>query len=202
MKLRDRSEPLTLTRVLIVALGIGTAAGWGMWLLSDRKADQVANELRKQISSLSKHQMQLLHERKMTQATQADLTTLRAQAAALREEVDVLTRSRDEAQAELAVIKSELGDIVAKFNRAQADIPETGSTTASLSGPEEAVIVSAQKALTRLGYGPLAADGVLGPGTRRALEEFQYKNGLPVTLELDAQTLKQLVDTDSVASAQ
>ncbi len=56
----------------------------------------------------------------------------------------------------------------------------------------ELVTLTAQKALTRLGYGPLKADGVAGPGTRRVIEAFQRANTLPVTGELDTPTLQRL----------
>ncbi|WP_262270245.1 peptidoglycan-binding domain-containing protein [Microvirga yunnanensis] len=61
-------------------------------------------------------------------------------------------------------------------------------------------ISNAQEALTRLGYGVLKADGVLGLGTRRAIEAFQQRRGLPVTGRLGADTLRAI--RDNRASAQ
>ena len=55
-------------------------------------------------------------------------------------------------------------------------------------------VVAAQKALTELGYGPLKADGDLGPGTRQAIEKYQRDAGLKVTGELHAETLQVLLD--------
>lgn len=51
---------------------------------------------------------------------------------------------------------------------------------------------SAQKALTKMGYGPLTADGLMGAGTRGAIERFEKAKGLPVTGELGPRTLKAL----------
>jgi peptidoglycan hydrolase-like protein with peptidoglycan-binding domain len=68
-----------------------------------------------------------------------------------------------------------------------AEPPVVGSL--SLSQDD---ISTAQEALTRLGYGALKADGVLGPGTRRAIEAFQQKQGLPVTGRLEADTLRAI----------
>ena len=62
----------------------------------------------------------------------------------------------------------------------------SGSVATRPTTPEQLVT------LTRLGYGPLKADGVAGPGTRRALEAFQRATTLPVTGELDAPTLQRL----------
>lgn len=53
-------------------------------------------------------------------------------------------------------------------------------------------IASAQKALSKLGYGPIAADGVLGAGTRQAIEKFEREKNLPVTGALQAKTTKKL----------
>jgi Putative peptidoglycan binding domain len=53
-------------------------------------------------------------------------------------------------------------------------------------------ISNAQEALTKLGYGPLQADGMLGPGTRRSIENFQRAQGLPVTGRPSTDTLRAL----------
>ncbi|MGV2980313.1 peptidoglycan-binding domain-containing protein [Camelimonas sp. ID_303_24] len=53
-------------------------------------------------------------------------------------------------------------------------------------------VASAQKALGKLGFGALDADGRMGPGTRAAIERFEKARGLPVTGELNPKTLKAL----------
>ena len=52
--------------------------------------------------------------------------------------------------------------------------------------------MNVQKALTKLGYGPLKADGVLGATTRQALERFERDKNLPVTGGLGTRTTRQL----------
>ncbi|MBL0405074.1 peptidoglycan-binding protein [Microvirga aerilata] len=69
----------------------------------------------------------------------------------------------------------------------KTDLTEVGSI---LLSKEE--ISNAQQALTGLGYGPLEADGVFGPGTRRAVEAFQQRQELPVTGQLGTNTLRAL----------
>ncbi|MGZ3701415.1 MAG: peptidoglycan-binding protein [Bdellovibrionota bacterium] len=70
--------------------------------------------------------------------------------------------------------------------------PTTGSTpdTAKLSGtalsPQQ--VMDAQRALIAGGYS-VTADGVAGPQTQTALRSFQSAHGLPVTGQLDANTL-------------
>ena len=53
-------------------------------------------------------------------------------------------------------------------------------------------VAAAQRALMKLGYGPLKADGVMGAGTRQALERFEKDRRLPVTGELAARTVRDL----------
>ncbi|MFO1149303.1 MAG: peptidoglycan-binding domain-containing protein [Alsobacter sp.] len=50
----------------------------------------------------------------------------------------------------------------------------------------------AQRALAKLNYGPIKPDGLLGPGTRAAIERFERDHKLPVTGELAPRTLKEL----------
>ncbi|MBA1156722.1 peptidoglycan-binding domain-containing protein [Microvirga mediterraneensis] len=57
----------------------------------------------------------------------------------------------------------------------------------------------AQQALTALGFGPLKADGVFGPGTRRSIEAFQQARGLPVTGKLEGATLRALQSRQTAA---
>lgn len=67
-----------------------------------------------------------------------------------------------------------------------------GETTASVTPKSEASVVQAQRALTKLGYGPLKADGVLGAGTRAAIEKFERDRKLPVKGEATGRTLREL----------
>ena len=50
--------------------------------------------------------------------------------------------------------------------------------------PPDQIIANVQYALQQLGYFAEAADGVLGPVTRAAIEDYQVENNLPVTGEI------------------
>lgn len=76
-----------------------------------------------------------------------------------------------------------IGDLI----RAEA----TGST--EIGRNEGHTVAAAQRALSKLGYGPIKADGVLGPGTRQAIERFERDRRLPVTGELGPRTVRELV---------
>jgi hypothetical protein len=54
------------------------------------------------------------------------------------------------------------------------------------------VIASVQTQLQRLGYYRLAVDGLMGPGTRAAIANFQRDNGLSITAAIDRPTLQTL----------
>jgi hypothetical protein len=64
-------------------------------------------------------------------------------------------------------------------------------TTASVN-PKDGSVIQAQRALNRLGYGPLKADGLMGPGTRAAIEKFERAAKLPVKGEPAGRTLREL----------
>jgi peptidoglycan hydrolase-like protein with peptidoglycan-binding domain len=54
------------------------------------------------------------------------------------------------------------------------------------------IVTSGQKALSKLGYGPLTADGVMGQTTRQAVERFERDRRLPVTGEISGRTAREL----------
>lgn len=68
---------------------------------------------------------------------------------------------------------------------------------ATTDGPDKNVL-AAQKALLKLGY-VLRADGVLGGGTRRAIEKFERDNGLPAKGELTPKIMRQITARSGVA---
>ncbi|WP_414471075.1 peptidoglycan-binding protein [Microvirga sp. M2] len=197
MTARHMADQRTFSHVLILALAIGAATGWGMWFLSGQRSDRIERELRQQVSTLAQSQMRMLHERETAEAAKSDLASLQSQTAALRKEIEELTQRRDTIQAGAPAPSA------AENAPPAAERTSTAETGSATSHQQEQVVVStAQKALTRLGYGRLAADGVIGPSTRQAIEEFQYKNGIPVTRELDAATLQRLGGLNSVAAAE
>jgi hypothetical protein len=67
-----------------------------------------------------------------------------------------------------------------------------GATGSGAHLPDTRVVLLAQRALTKLGYGPLKVDGVLGQGTRQAIERFERDLRLPPTGDLTPRTIKEL----------
>ena len=73
----------------------------------------------------------------------------------------------------------------------------TGSAPAATRSPEprpepQRQVAWAQRALLKLGYGPLKADGIFGQGTRQAIERFERDRRLSPTGELGARTVREL----------
>ncbi|HEX8666687.1 MAG TPA: peptidoglycan-binding domain-containing protein [Beijerinckiaceae bacterium] len=67
-----------------------------------------------------------------------------------------------------------------------------GVDPTTVASKDAAKVAAAQKALTKLNYGALKSDGVIGPGTRQAIEKFERDRRLPVTGELGPRTVREL----------
>jgi hypothetical protein len=95
-----------------------------------------------------------------------------------------------QAAAPRTAIRDPIGDMI------RAADTTTGTATSARSSEQPAepqrVVASAQRALSKLGYGPLKPDGLLGQGTRQALERFQRERRLPTTGELGPRTIREL----------
>jgi hypothetical protein len=83
------------------------------------------------------------------------------------------------------VMRDAIGDLIRLGEPAPIPPGFVGKTEQSRS------VGAAQRALSRLGYG-VAVDGLMGPGTRQAIEQFERDRRLPVTGELGPRTAREL----------
>ncbi len=60
-------------------------------------------------------------------------------------------------------------------------------------------VVAGQRALNKLNYGPLKADGLMGAGTKAAIERFERDRKLPVTGEIAGRTARELAAASGMA---
>ena len=60
-------------------------------------------------------------------------------------------------------------------------------------------VVAGQRALNKLNYGPLKADGLMGAGTRAAIERFERDRKLPFTGEIAGRTARELAAASGMA---
>ena len=78
-------------------------------------------------------------------------------------------------------------------DRPNPRVPGVGGTSARDGDTHQPPFVrEAQSVLRDLGYHPGPIDGVFSPRTRLALERYQIAERLPVTGQLDAETLLRL----------
>ncbi|GJE01206.1 peptidoglycan-binding domain-containing protein [Methylobacterium isbiliense] len=98
--------------------------------------------------------------------------------------------ARAAAQKALAVVPpSRPKSLPAAAPAAEAAHPAKPAAPARTGDPQ---IAFAQRALVKLGYGPLAVDGLLGPTTRAALARFERERSLPGPAQVPVRTLKEL----------
>lgn len=187
----NHPEPRPANRLVLPIILVPVAvAGWGLLFVSRRSAAEFEEHLRGQVSSLHQRQMELLNERAQREAAVGTLEKLRSEIAALRQEQESLIQARDRIQADLTRLRTEQDAARVHSERSQTAGGEAVRTS----------IVTAQRALTKLGYGPLILDGIVGPGTRQAIEDFQHDRGMRVTSELDLATLRQLTASNKTAT--
>jgi Putative peptidoglycan binding domain len=79
------------------------------------------------------------------------------------------------------------------------DLIRAGETGSAAAKDSTAKALAAQRALTKLGYGPIKSDGVIGPGTRQAIEKFERDRKLAVTGELNPRTARALAAQSGIA---
>ena len=77
-----------------------------------------------------------------------------------------------------------------------ASVPATPSTAAAIRPPADmavsARVVEVQKALARLGYGPLRIDGRASDATEKAIKDFERDRRLPVTGQVSDRLVREL----------
>jgi hypothetical protein len=127
---------------------------------------------------------------------------------AARAETDAAKPETPSRIAPRAVAKNDAGALKAEIMKAEAPVrPERkrdpigqllgGGESAPAETPDKNVAY-AQRALQKLGY-VVKPDGVLGGGTRQAIEKFERDNGLPAKGELNARVVKLLATRSGLA---
>jgi peptidoglycan hydrolase-like protein with peptidoglycan-binding domain len=85
-------------------------------------------------------------------------------------------------------------DPIAELIRGSETTGTASPAPAAADGRQEPQphVASAQRALVKLGYGPLKVDGIFGPETRQAIERFERDRRLTATGELGPRTVREL----------
>jgi hypothetical protein len=175
--------------VLVAVLGWGLFA-WSVLTDSDGEASVQAEASRQgALERITAERDQLASERDQLQTQIGNLQDAQRRVARAQEEVTQLEHLRVRLSEAVDRAQAQLGgrpDPVPQARSAAAP-PPTPSIT-----PSQQQIRAAQEALTELGYGRLEADGVMGAGTRAAVEAFERARGLTVTGELNPSTVEAL----------
>ncbi|WP_164919584.1 peptidoglycan-binding domain-containing protein [Hansschlegelia zhihuaiae] len=69
---------------------------------------------------------------------------------------------------------------------------QSAQTTGSTAAPANAKMIATQRALARIGYGPVTIDGKMGAETRNAIKSFERDRGMPETGEPSPAVLRAL----------
>ncbi len=187
-------------RLMVAGVAIVAVAGWGAYGYSALSSAQLEHQLIGQAAALQDYQAQFLSQRRRAEESAQEITKLHDQLVSARSDIERLTLKHKETETSLATAQEQL----AALQKIHA--PPALDSAPALRGitplPTKQDVLAAQEALTQLGFGELEADGVVGPTTRQAIEEFQRVVGLPVTGELYAQTLQSLMRSAKVVAAQ
>lgn len=186
--------------VPVAGLWLVAALGWGLYGLTYWEVAGVESGLRQEIADLQAANANFGRQSKQAETDLLVLVQLREENTAARREIERLTKSLDQARAELAAARSVFSPSPDPWTTAETAGPRTPAS-AEVAGASERV-ETAQQALTRLGHGPLAADGIMGPATRSAIERFQSEQGLAITGELDDETWQHLRSGAGVAATE
>ncbi|GAB6841890.1 hypothetical protein HNR00_001983 [Methylorubrum rhodinum] len=129
-----------------------------------------------------------LNEAKPAAARPAPAREVRAEAPAPAPRDPIADMIRSGETTASVTPKPSVKDAAAKFDPAKLD-----------SAKPDPMVARAQRALSKLGYGPLKDDGLMGPGTKAALERFERDRKLPVKGEAAGRTLRELTAKASAA---
>jgi murein L,D-transpeptidase YcbB/YkuD len=187
-------------RITISILAIAAVAGWGACTYAVLGSTQLEKQLSGQSAALLDYQAKFLSQRKTVEDGEREIANLREQLSIARTEIEQQSARYLETEAELAKAKERLA-LVQPILEPQAvgSAPDLLRITPL---PTKQDVMAAQEALTKLRFGALEADGVLGTSTREAIKEFQQAAGLPVTGELQPQTLMALTRAAKIIAVQ
>ncbi len=198
---RTRESRAVTTRNLIIpGIIVAALAGWGAYGYSALSSMQLEQQMDGQTAALQDYQAQFLTQRRKAEEGAREITRLQEQLASATGEIERLAARNKEIEADLATSQEQLASLQ------NLHAPPALGRAPALRGitpvPTRQDILAAQEALTRLGFGTLEADGVMGPSTREAIEKFQQVVGLTITGELHGLTLQSLMRSAKVVAAQ
>ena len=154
------------TAACAIALGLAwTAAPALAQAKAEEKADQIEKKAEQRADQIEKQADQQADQIRKEGDRRADQ---------VRGKTDKMDRAWDKTKAKTREMKDKVTGDDRDYGRASADVR------------------SAQQALQHQGFDPGPIDGVMGPRTSAAVRDFQQKENLTVTGQLDAETRARL----------
>lgn len=182
---------LTGRWVLVGALSLSAAAGWGSFAVSSHSATEMERQLRGELGSLQEAQGKLLSERSKMRAALSEMAQLRTDLAATRTEVARLSQLVGQAQPELPPVRPETRES-ARPNPAVDAVSKTGSivTKASKPLPVKATLGGKPSPQDRDSQ---AAVKIATPDNQKKVAQKSQRSAMPtIRPELDTASLRLL----------
>ena len=102
------------------------------------------------------------------------------------------TERASDATAPKPAARDAIADAIRATEDTTASVERKGDLAKADPAKADPQVTRAQRALAKLGYGALKADGMMGPGTKAAIERFERDRKIPVTGEAAGRTLREL----------
>jgi murein L,D-transpeptidase YcbB/YkuD len=189
------SKTATTYKLTSGVLGVLALLGWGLYGYSLSSAGSQESALReetarvqKELADLHTQHRQVTAEYDQLRQSAGDLQSVQGQLASVQEQVKSLEQARTQLTESVAQARAQL----TSSPTPSADDARASQTGTANPSTGRVRVNAAQEALTKLGYGPLTADGKMGSRTRRAIEAFERAKGLVVTGNLGPATVQAL----------
>jgi hypothetical protein len=182
---------LTVRRILVVALSLSAAAGWGSFAVSSQSAKEMERQLRGELGSVEEAQGKLLSERSKMRAALSEIAQVHTDLAAARTEVARLSQLIGQAQPELPPVRPESRESTRNSVAIDA-VSKTGSIVTKASKPQPVKTTSGDKPSPQ-GRDSQTAVKIAAPDSQKKAAEKSRQSATPtIRPELDTASLRQL----------
>jgi len=182
---------LTARRVLVIALSLSAAVGWGSFAVSSQSASEIERQLRGELGRLQEAQGKLLSDRSKMRAALSEMAQVRIDLAAAGAEVARLSQLVGQAQPESPPVRPETRESSRTSTTIDA-VSKTGSIVTKASKPLPVKTASGDKPSTQ-GRDSQAAVKIAAPDSQKKIAEKSQRNAaLTIRPGLDTASLRQL----------
>jgi hypothetical protein len=182
---------LTGRWVLVGALSLSAAAGWGSFAVSSQSATEMERQLRGELGSLQEAQSKLLSERSKMRAAASEMAQVRTDLTATRAEVARLSQLVGQAKTDPSPVRPETRES-SRTSTAIDTVSKTGSIVTKASKPLPVKVASGDKPLSQDRDGQAAVKIAMANAQKKVAEKPQRSATATIRPELDTASLRQL----------